>query len=118
MTKGKSLRGRHLFIAERASIILIILKRRNYKTLWRRKERRSITTDVSLSACNASYPSVHLTHLISEIVKTTTKIRMHPRVTPTMEEEEGGTAEAAGLVTPLVATSVEARPRFTEQNQH
>ena len=78
MTKGKSLRGRHLVITRKANIILIILKRRNYRTLWRRRGRRSIAADASLSAYNASYPSVDLTHLISEIVKTTTKINMHP----------------------------------------
>ena len=78
MTKGKSLRGRHLVITRKANIILIILKRRNYRTLWRRRGRRSIAADASLSAYNASYPSVDLTHLISEIVKMTTKISMHP----------------------------------------
>ena len=115
MTKGKSLRGHHLIIIERASIILIILKRRNYKMLWRSKGRRSIATDVSLSACNASYPSVHLTHLINEIVKTTTKSAcihcscsmMALRATPVGKEEwakvegaeeEGGIAEVARSV--------------------
>ena len=78
MTKGKSLRGHHLVITRKANIILIILKRRNYRTLWKRRGRRSIAADASLSAYNASYPSVDLTHLISEIVKMTTKISMHP----------------------------------------
>ena len=80
MTKGKSLRGRHLVITRRASIILMIISIITLisQGLWRRRGRRSKAVDACLSACNTSYPSVHLTHLISEIVKTTTKISMHP----------------------------------------
>ena len=33
---------------------------------------------MSLSVGNAAYSGVHLTHLISEIVKMTTKVSMHP----------------------------------------
>ena len=79
ITKGKSLRRRHLVITRRVSIILIIIRIVTLisRGLWRRRGRRSKAIDACLSACNASYPSVHLTHLISEIVKMTTKISMH-----------------------------------------
>ena len=80
MTKGKLLRGCHLVITRRASIILIIISIITLisRGLWRRNGRRSKAADARLSAGNASYPSVHLTYLISEIVKTTTKVSLYP----------------------------------------
>ena len=74
MTKGKSLRGRHLVITGRVNITLIIIRR----GLWRRRGRRSKAANASLLVFNVSYPNVHLTHLINVIVETTTKISMHP----------------------------------------
>ena len=65
---------------------------------------------MSLSAGNATYSGVHLTYLISEIVKMTTKVSLHPlkllhdglRVSPLAAEEEGtvenGRAEAVGSI--------------------
>ena len=67
MTKGKSPRGHHLIIIGRASILITILICRS---LWRRRGRGSETTKTSLSSCYTSNTSVHLTHFISERVKT------------------------------------------------
>ena len=61
MTKGKSPRGRHLIIIERASIIILISQ-----SPWRRRK----TTKASLLMGNATDLVVHLTHLIGERVKT------------------------------------------------
>ena len=55
MTKGKSLRG-----------------------FWRRIGRRSKTSHACLLVGNVAYSGVHLTHLISKIVETTTKVNLHP----------------------------------------
>ena len=68
MTQGKSLRGCHLVITGKASIVLIItiLIRRS---LWRKRWKGSETTKKSLSSCYMTDTSVHLTHLISERVK-------------------------------------------------
>ena len=79
MINGKSLRGRHLIITERASIILIITSIIILisRGLWRRRWRRSKTDNASLSACYATNSGVHLTHLICEIVKMTTKVNLH-----------------------------------------
>ena len=73
MTKGKSLRGHHLVITRRASIILLVINIIS-RGLW----RRSKTSHASLPTGNVAYSGVHLTHLISEIVKTTTKVSLHP----------------------------------------
>ena len=78
MTKGKSLIGRHLVIIERASIILIILIIIIKRGLYRRRGRTSKTSLASLPTGNASLEGLHLTHLISEIVKTTTQVSLHP----------------------------------------
>ena len=77
MTKGKSLKSLHLVIIRRASTILIILIIIIEWGLWRRRGRRSKTSHASLLAGNATYSGVHLTHLISEIVKTTTKVSLY-----------------------------------------
>ena len=69
MTKGKSLRGHHLVISRKASIIILITW-----SLWKRRWRRSETTKASLSTSNATDAGVHLTHLIGEIVK----MSIHP----------------------------------------
>ena len=69
MTKGKSLRGHHLIISRKASIIILITW-----SLWKRRWRRSETTKASLLTSNATDASVHLTHLIGEIVK----MSIHP----------------------------------------
>ena len=66
------MRDRHLVITGRVCIILIIRR-----GLQRRRGRRSKTSHASLLAGNAAYSSVHLTHLISGIVKTTTKVSLH-----------------------------------------
>ena len=78
MTKGKALRGRHLVITGRVNIILIIIKLIIRQSLWRRRGKRGKTSYASLSAGNAAYSIVHLTHLISEIVMTTTKVSLRP----------------------------------------
>ena len=75
ISKGKSLRGHHLVITGRASIILIILRRRGRGMLWR--GWRSKANHASLFAGNATDLGVHRTHLICEIVKTTTKVSLH-----------------------------------------
>ena len=75
MTKGKSLRGRYLVITGRVSIILIILRRRGYGMLWR--GWRSKASHASLFVGNATGLGVHRTHLICEIVKTTTKVSLY-----------------------------------------
>ena len=77
MTKGKSLKGRHLVITRRASITLLVINIIN-RGLWRRRWRRIKTSHASLPTGNVAYSGVHLTHLISEIVKTTTKVSLHP----------------------------------------
>ena len=74
MTKDNSLKGHHLVITGWASTILIIIIERG---LWRRRGRRSKTCHASLSASNAAHSIVHVTHLINEIVKTTTKVSLH-----------------------------------------
>ena len=64
MTKGKSLRGRHLIITGRASILILICR-----NLWRRRWRGSESTKASLPSCYTTDTGVHLTHLIGERVK-------------------------------------------------
>jgi len=78
MTKGKSLRGCHLTITGRVSIILIIINLIIRWGLWRRRGRRRKTNHARLPSGNAVYSGVHLTHFISEIVNTTTKVSLHP----------------------------------------
>ena len=80
MTKGKSLRGCHLVITRRASIVLIITNIIILisRGLWRRRWRGSATTMARLSTGNVIDSGVYLTHLIGEIVKTSTKISLHP----------------------------------------
>ena len=77
MTKGKSLKGRHLVLTGRVSLILIIINHIIMRGLWRRRGRRSIANHTSLFTGNATDSSVNLTHLICEIVKTTTKVSLH-----------------------------------------
>ena len=77
MTKGKSLKGRHLVITGRVSLILIIINHIIMRGLWRRRGRRSIANHTSLFTGNATDSSVNLTHLICETVKTTTKVSLH-----------------------------------------
>ena len=72
---GKLLRGHYLVINGRARIILIIYRRRGRRMLWR--GWRSKTNHSNLFVGIATNSSVHLTHLICEIVKTTTKVNLH-----------------------------------------
>ena len=122
-TKGKSLRGHHLVITGRDSIILIITNIIILinQGLWRKRWRMSKTTKASLFASNATNSSVHLTHLIGEIVKTTTKISLYllklhhvmaSRVTPPLVEIEG--AEKGGGTTETAGSSVSTRGRFNQ----
>ena len=71
MTKGKSLRGRHLIITRRASILIIItiITILICQSLRRRTRTSGETTKVSLSSCYTTDTGVHLTQLISESVK-------------------------------------------------
>ena len=73
MTKGESLRGRHLIITGRASIriitIITILAILIYQSLWKRRRRSAETTKASLSSCYTTDTGVHLTQLIRESVK-------------------------------------------------
>ena len=78
MTKGKSLRGRHLIIIGRVNVILIIINLIIRRGLWRKRGRMSKTSHASLPTGNVACSGVHLTHLINEIVKTTTKVSLHP----------------------------------------
>ena len=76
MIKCKSLRGRHLLITGRASILILIIIISTIiavlicRTLRRRKGRSGETTEASLSSCNMIDTSVHLTQLITKSVKT------------------------------------------------
>ena len=67
MTKGKSLRGRHHIIIERVNILIITIL--IYRSLWRRRWKRSETTKATLSSCYTTNTGVHLTHLIGKRVK-------------------------------------------------
>ena len=75
MTKGKSLRGRHLLITRKASILILIIIISTIIailicwSLGRRKGRSGETTEASLSSCNTTDIGVHLTQLITESVK-------------------------------------------------
>ena len=71
MTKGKSLRGRHLIITGRASILIIItiITILICRSLRRRTRTSGETTEVSLSSCYTIDTGVHLIQLISESVK-------------------------------------------------
>ena len=77
MTKGKSLRDSHLVIIRRNSSIIICIILIIKRGLGRMRGRRSKTNHASLSVSNASYSSVHLTHLTSESIQTTTKVNMY-----------------------------------------
>ena len=73
------MRSHHLVITGRVSIILIIIILINIifinrRSLWKRRGKRC---NMSLSTGNATKSGVHLTHLICEIVKTTTKVSLH-----------------------------------------
>ena len=70
MTKGKSLRGHHLIITGKASILIItIIIILICRGLWKRRWRSSETTKASLSSCYMTDMSVHLTQLIRESIK-------------------------------------------------
>ena len=75
MTKGKSLRGRHLIITSKASILILIIIISTIiailicQSLQRRRGRSGKTTEASLSSCNTTNTGVHLTQLITESVK-------------------------------------------------
>ena len=72
MTKGKSLRGCHLIITGRASILILIITSIVILisgSLWRRIWKGSETTKMSLSLCYTTDTGVHLTHLINERFK-------------------------------------------------
>ena len=100
MTKGVSLRGRHLIITRRARtisiiIIIIISTRRGLLNRLRRSSGRK-TTKARLGASDVIDSGVHLTNFIRQMVKTTTKIntpvlkliQMSARETSALEEEE------------------------------
>ena len=70
MIKGKRLKGRHLIITRRASIIIItIITILICRSLWRRRQRSDETTKASLLSSYTTNTSVHLTQLIRESVK-------------------------------------------------
>jgi len=75
MTKGKSLRGRHLLITGKASILILIIIIITiiavliYRSIQRRRGRSGETTEESLLSCNTTDMGVHLTQLITESVK-------------------------------------------------
>ena len=77
MTNGKSLRGHHLIIIGRISILILILiiiigtiiAILICRSLWRRRGRSGETTEASLSSCNMTDMDVHLTQLITKSVK-------------------------------------------------
>ena len=78
VTKGESLRDNHLVIILRARsniTIIISTSRRLHRriTLWSKDE----AIEDRLSVSDPTNPGVHLTHLISKMVKMTTKISMH-----------------------------------------
>ena len=79
-TKGKSLRGRHLIINDRASILILIIIISTIiailicRSLRRRRWRSGKTTKVSLSSCNTTNTGVHLTQLIIESVKASIRV--------------------------------------------
>ena len=120
VTKGASLRHCHLIITRRArtiNIIIIISTRKGLLSRlgWRKGPK---TTKARLAGSDAIDSSVHLTHLIRQMVKTTTKISTHVlkllhmsmRETSTLEEEEGadkeeGWEEGVVGVASIVSTS-------------
>ena len=75
MIKGKSLRSGHLLITGRTSILTLIIIIETIisilvlKSLGRRRKRRYKATKVSLSSCDTTDTSVHLTQLIIESFK-------------------------------------------------
>ena len=73
MTKGKSLRGRHLIIIGRANILILIISTNIAilicRSLQIRRGRSGETTEVSLSSWNTIDTGVHLTQLITESIK-------------------------------------------------
>ena len=71
MTNGKSLRGRHLLITERARILilLIIINTIIVVLICQSLGRSSETTEASLLSCNTTDTGVHLKQLITENVK-------------------------------------------------
>ena len=74
MTKGKSLRGRHLFIIGRASILIFIIiitisSILIIRSLRRRRWRSNEVTKASLSSCDMIDMGGHLTQLVTESVK-------------------------------------------------
>ena len=109
MTKGKTLRGHHLVIIGRVSIILIILIIK--RGLRRRRGRRSKTSHASLSMSNASYSSVHFTHLISESVQMTTKVNMHS-LKLLHDGLEGHTTSCRGGTAKATGSVISTRGRF------
>ena len=76
--KGESLGNRHLIIARRAKSIIIIIITTIRRVLSRIERRRmSKITETRLLLSDVTNSSVHLTHLIRKMVKTTTKINTH-----------------------------------------
>ena len=89
-TKGKSLKGRHLIITRRASILILIITILICRNLWRRRWRGSESTKASLPSCYTTDTGVHLTHLIGERVKVSIHVLncaiMASKVTPVVKE--------------------------------
>ena len=117
MTKGKSLRGRHLVITRRVNIILIIKK-----GLRRRRGRRSKTKHVSLLTSNG-LTLVFIWHItsmrVSKKPQKSTCIHwscsmMALKVTPLVVEEERVKKDAAekGGAIGAPGSVVSTRPRF------
>ena len=115
MTKGKSLRGRHLLIIGKASILILIIIIGTIisilvlRSLWRRRGRRNEATKASLSSCDTTYTGVHLTQLITESVKVSIhalKLRHdcleHHTTTQRRRSEVKGMKGARGVVVILV----------------
>ena len=77
VTNGESLRNGQLIITRRARSIIIIISTIRLLLSKPRRGRRSKTTKTRLSSSDATNSGVHLTRLIRNMVKMTTKISTH-----------------------------------------
>ena len=107
MTKGKSLRGRHLLIIGRASILILIIIISIIITvlicgsLGRRRGRSCETIKASLSSCNTTHMGVCLTQIITESVKVSIHVlKLHhdglESHTTTRRRRSGGRRNGGG----------------------
>ena len=97
VTKGELLRGCHLIVLLKArSIIIILSTSRRIQgriTLGRRNE----ATKVRLLLSNPANLGVHLTHIISKMVKTSTKIILN-ELKLIQDARDASTLEEEGVV--------------------